>query len=135
MNLNEYQKQAMQTAIYPDIGNNVVYPVLGLLCETGELIDKIKKIMRDGPGELTSKRQLGYMKEIGDICWYVSVLLKELGIEFADVMYGDAETLGELQVALLRVGSNSEFFKHAIQLGITTGDIAQKVIIPYDGTV
>ena len=43
----EYQKRSRKTAVYPDIGNNLYYPALGLAGETGEVMNKIKKIMRD----------------------------------------------------------------------------------------
>ena len=37
MNFNEYQEEAAKTAVYPDIGNNLWYPGLGLGGEAGEV--------------------------------------------------------------------------------------------------
>ncbi len=47
MRFSEYQQAALETAIYPDKGNNIVYPVLGLTGESGEVAEKIKKVIRD----------------------------------------------------------------------------------------
>ena len=47
MTFEEYQIKARSTAIYPNIGNNYIYPTLGLVGEAGEVAEKIKKIIRD----------------------------------------------------------------------------------------
>ena len=44
MTFYEYEEAAMNHAIYD---NDLIYPVLGLLSEAGEVADKVKKIMRD----------------------------------------------------------------------------------------
>ena len=41
---DEYQKVARSSAIYP-MSMPVIYPALGLAGETGEVLDKIKKIL------------------------------------------------------------------------------------------
>jgi hypothetical protein len=46
MDFNEYQKKAKETAVYPRIGSNYMYPLLGLVGEAGEVAEKISKIMR-----------------------------------------------------------------------------------------
>ena len=46
MNFDDYQKQSKKTAVYPNPGNNYVYPTLGLAGEAGEVANKIKKIFR-----------------------------------------------------------------------------------------
>ena len=35
--LDRYQEEAWETAIYPDKGNNLYYPALGLVGEAGEV--------------------------------------------------------------------------------------------------
>jgi hypothetical protein len=45
MEFNQYQQEARKTAIYPDLGNNFVYPTLGLSGEAGEVAEKIKKVI------------------------------------------------------------------------------------------
>jgi NTP pyrophosphatase (non-canonical NTP hydrolase) len=51
----EYQKESRKTAVYPDQGNNFIYPALGLAGETGEVLEKIKKIIRDKGKRLMKK--------------------------------------------------------------------------------
>ena len=51
MDLNQYQRQARSTALYPDLGSNPIYPALGLCGEAGEVADKVKKVLRDEAGE------------------------------------------------------------------------------------
>jgi len=45
MTFEEYQKLSRKTAIYPDAGNNFIYPTLGLAGEAGEVAEKIKKVL------------------------------------------------------------------------------------------
>ena len=46
--LNQYQRDALQTATYPNKGENMVYPALGLAGEAGETAEKVKKIGNPG---------------------------------------------------------------------------------------
>lgn len=72
MNLNEYQKMARSTAIYPESAK-MIYPALGLIGECGEVAEKVKKLLRDDDdGEMTPKRREGIKKELGDVMWYVA---------------------------------------------------------------
>lgn len=81
LTLNEYQDQAASTAIYRDkTGTEVLYPALGLGGEAGEVLEKVKKLIRDGDGipnmSLETKRELA--KELGDVLWYVAALAGDL---------------------------------------------------------
>ena len=55
MDFETYQKQARKTAIYPDLGNNNIYPTLGLVGEAGEVAEKVKKVLRDKSGIFDDK--------------------------------------------------------------------------------
>ena len=51
MDFDNYQIEARKTAIYPDKDKNFIYPTLGLVGESGEVAEKIKKILRDKNGK------------------------------------------------------------------------------------
>ena len=85
MDLNQYQHKSRETALYPNVGKNAIYPTLGLVGEAGEVADKVKKVLRDNNGEfdLEVKRLIKY--ELGDVLWYVAQLSTELGFDLDDV--------------------------------------------------
>lgn len=85
MNFNDYQKKARETAIYPKIGKNYIYPVLGLAGEAGEVAEKFKKIIRDDGGKINDEKKLEIEKELGDVLWYVSQIAAELKIDLESV--------------------------------------------------
>lgn len=85
MEFNEYQKRARGTAIYPDIGNNLWYPALGLAGEAGEVAEKVKKHYRDKGGMLDLTTQLEIRRELGDVLWYVANIAAEIGIDLESV--------------------------------------------------
>ena len=85
MDLNQYQKKARQTALYPDVGHNPIYPTLGLAGEAGEVADKVKKVIRDRNDSFDNEVKESIKLELGDVLWYVSQLSSELGFELNDV--------------------------------------------------
>jgi len=85
LNFNSYQQAAAQTAVYPNLGNNFVYPTLGLVGEAGEVAEKIKKVLRDDDGQLSAEKKQELMKELGDVLWYLARLAAELGLELEQV--------------------------------------------------
>ena len=95
MNFNEYQNKALETAIYPNFGNNIYYPALGLGGEVGEVLEKIKKLMRDNDGIVTPEIQASIKKELGDVLWYLAVISYEFKIELEDVALGNIEKLSD----------------------------------------
>lgn len=58
MDFNEYQKEALKTAFFNDLTDNVGYLALAMAGETGEICEKIKKIMRDKGGIVSRKDRL-----------------------------------------------------------------------------
>ncbi|HCX45214.1 TPA: hypothetical protein DGT35_01280 [Patescibacteria group bacterium] len=85
MTFDEYQEKSRETAVYPDLGSNFVYPTLGLVGEAGEVAEKIKKVMRDNGGELDEERKEALAKELGDVLWYLAQLATELKVSLNDV--------------------------------------------------
>ena len=102
MKMNEYQRRARITAIYPK-ESKVIYPALGLAGEAGEVCEKIKKIMRgdlakeiksnkqnlskwfDNAGKLQRESNARIGKELGDVLWYVSNLASDLGLTLDEI--------------------------------------------------
>ena len=85
MTMNEYQRGALETAIYPR-QYKIIYPALGLNGEAGEVAEKVKKIMRgDDHGVLTTEKRKEIAKELGDVLWYVAVLANEIGFSLTEV--------------------------------------------------
>ncbi len=93
MKFSEYQAAARQTAVYPDRGHNFVYPALGLAGESGEVAEKIKKVIRDKNGVIDKKTQLALKKELGDVFWYIAALCDEVGLEMDDVAESNIQKL------------------------------------------
>jgi len=93
MKFNDYQKKAEITAVYPDIGKNIVYPTLGLAGEAGELSNKVKKIIRDQNGSVTKEYIDDLAHELGDVLWYVSALASELKLPLNKIAKMNLEKL------------------------------------------
>ena len=84
MTLNEYQKEALSTAVYGS-GSKIIYPTLGLAGEAGEVADKVKKVLRDNNGEFDDWRKIQIAAEIGDVLWYIAALSDDLGFTLEDI--------------------------------------------------
>ena len=93
MNFDEYQKESRKTAIYPGKDNNLIYPVLGLAGETGEVVEKVKKLIRDKGGKIDEEFKQGIKKELGDVLWYLTQICTELGLSLDDVAKTNLEKL------------------------------------------
>ena len=93
LSFEQYQKESRKTAVYPEQGNNFIYPALGLAGETGEVLEKIKKIIRDKGGELDEEMRKKIAKELGDVLWYIAQLCTELGLSMEEVARKNLEKL------------------------------------------
>ena len=95
--LDRYQEEAWETAIYPDKGNNLYYPALGLVGEAGEVCNKIKKVMRDQDGKATLKQKREIAKELGDVMWYLATLATELDSHLGCIAESNLKKLEDRQ--------------------------------------
>lgn len=68
---------------------------LGLAGETGEVLEKIKKMIRDKGGVFhpTPEDIAELKKELGDVLWYLSALAFYNGIDLDDVARANLEKL------------------------------------------
>lgn len=93
MNFNEYQEKSRKTAFYPNMGDNYIYPTLGLAGEAGEVAEKIKKVIRDDGGVISDEKKVEMVKELGDVLWYVAQIASELGLKLDEVAEKNIEKL------------------------------------------
>jgi len=97
MEINHYQQEARKTAIYPNAGNDFVYPALGLVGESGEIANKLKKVLRDdecsSPKCMSDEKRHEVAMELGDVLWYIAQLSSELGYDLEEIAQGNLDKL------------------------------------------
>jgi NTP pyrophosphatase (non-canonical NTP hydrolase) len=75
------------------MGENFVYPTLGLSGEAGEVAEKIKKVIRDKEGKIDNETREMIRKELGDVMWYVAQLATELDLTLDEIASANIEKL------------------------------------------
>lgn len=102
LRFNDYQKAMRAMAAYPPIvvdGSEGpvearwIYSCLGLAGETGELIDKLKKIARNQGGVIKPEDVEPLKKELGDVLWYLADLAHNLNMSLGDVAIANVQKL------------------------------------------
>ena len=93
--LNEYQQRALETWLSHSTENNynIIYPTLGLVGESGEVAEKIKKLLRDHNGVLDDEMRHAIALEISDVAWYLATLSYELGFTLQEIAEMNYEKL------------------------------------------
>ena len=95
LSFEEYQRQAKQTALYPNRLKNLEYPTLGLAGEAGEVANIVKKIQRDFGGEITPEIRAKLKDELGDVLWYISACADELSLTLEEIAEFNVEKLAK----------------------------------------
>ena len=126
MDLNEYQEKAHRTALYPrqpfiyienqlDVIHFPLYPFLKLNGESGEVSEKIGKLIRDQNSYIPEsidfplspildskgeeiKFKIGVsdiVKELGDILWYISEIANNMGLTLEYIASSNIEKLAD----------------------------------------
>lgn len=108
MDSNDYQTEAIRTAIYPNLGDNLVYPTLGLVGEAGEVADKLKKIIRDKGGVMEESDRKKIALEVSDVCWYLAMLAYELDFTLGEIMQMNLDKLASRQQRGVLSGSGDD---------------------------
>lgn len=96
MTFQEYQTFSKSTAIYPE-DRAIEYCSLGLASEVGEVLGKLKKLIRDKNGEMDAMDAYKIASEIGDVLWYCARLSDEIGWDLLDVIELNIEKLTDRQ--------------------------------------
>ena len=93
VDFNSYQRSAVTTAIYPD-QHKITYPALGMAGEAGEVANKVKKLIRDGPDKRPDTWREDIASEIGDVLWYCAALADDLNLTLGMIA---SQNLAKLQ--------------------------------------
>lgn len=93
VDFNSYQRSAEGTAIYPD-QHKIIYPALGMAGEAGEVANKVKKLIRDGPENRPETWREDIASEIGDVLWYCAALANDLNLTLGMIA---SQNLNKLQ--------------------------------------
>jgi NTP pyrophosphatase (non-canonical NTP hydrolase) len=108
MTLADYQRDSRATAVYPDAGDNLLYPTLGLCGEAGEVAEKVKKMVRDDGGHLSPERRQALAGELGDVLWYVAQLATEAGLDLDELAAANLAKLRSRAERAVLQGSGDE---------------------------
>ncbi len=96
MTFEEYQAKAPATAIHhPDQLMDQTIWVLGMAGETGEVVEKWKKIVAYRDGKITDDDKRELTKEVGDVLWYMSLFADSLGVKLSDIASQNLEKLAD----------------------------------------
>ena len=89
MKIDDYAQQAITTLssdyAYGDANAQLMGMVLGLGGESGEVLEKFKKLLRDQQGTITEADKQAIIKELGDVLWYVTAVAHLLGSSLEEV--------------------------------------------------
>lgn len=109
MDLNEYQKKAMETCL--PTADNIIYMGFNLSAEVGELLGKLGKAVRHDTlrfanashtgsnrnlittNDLTEEQMAEVKKEAGDCLWQIAGVCKVLGLKLNDVAQNNLDKL------------------------------------------
>lgn len=97
MTFDEYQTKSKATDTGTVIGEHYVYLAMGLAGESGELINKVKKVFRDNGGQMTDEKKEAIKQELGDVLWYTAQLATALGFTLEDVAKDNLDKLSDRQ--------------------------------------
>lgn len=95
MNASEYQLQAARTLIdtpgfdIPDEQIMLVWNAIGLAGEAGEVCEMVKKGVFHQHG--ISREE--FVKELGDVLWYVAALCTKFDLDLGEVMRANIDKL------------------------------------------
>lgn len=94
MTLDDYQKKALTTAMASDDEfKDLLHWALGINGESGEIAEKLKKIIRDKQGKVSEADKVELAKEVGDVLWYLAVFTDHLGFRFEKIAQDNLDKL------------------------------------------
>ena len=99
---DHYQEQcASEFAFYPGM---LIYPALGLAGEAGEVVEKVKKLVRDDEmpldenfhtSEIDPEKRLAIALELGDVMFYVAMIADDIDYTLSEIADMNLEKLAD----------------------------------------
>ena len=100
MHFSEYEQNAKKSALYPkNEVDGVIYTAIGLSNESGEVLGKLKKIIRDFDGTFSEgvhQNKDLLIDELGDVLWYLCMLGNEIGSSLEEIARRNNQKLRRL---------------------------------------
>lgn len=95
MHFDEYGEKAHKTAFHEtsEFMPGLVYACLGIGGEAGEALDKVKKLYRDQKGKWVEEARKAFLKELGDVLWYINEAAMLAGSSLQEVAELNLEKL------------------------------------------
>ena len=92
-----YQEEVDKLRFYPkpNTPNGLLYCILALNGEAGEVANKLKKVIRDYQGRLHLEARNRILDELGDVLWYLTAACSEMGISLQKVAFQNIEKLND----------------------------------------
>ena len=84
MDIDRYQEESRKSILRKE-NFNLPYHALGLAGETGEVVEKIKKLWRDDDNQLTDAHKDAIAKELGDVLWYMARIADLVDRKLSDI--------------------------------------------------
>lgn len=100
MTIESYITESSRTLIDKGHDLNMLHAAIGIGTEAGEMLDQFKRKMFYG-------RELDVVnvkEEIGDLMWYIAILLRELDLNFEEIL--------QLNIDKLRARFPEKFSEH-----------------------
>lgn len=109
MKMNDYQSKAVRTSRHKYAKDETFHLLLGLAGETGEIMEKAKKIIRDKDSEFnTDEFKNDLKKELGDVLWYVAVMAHHFDLWLEEVAQTNVKKLEDRQARGVLGGSGDD---------------------------
>lgn len=95
MNFDEYQRRSKETEFFgiktdnSDLDLKRLYLLSGLMSQVGEVANRLKKKLRDGPDYIMLRSEI--KERLGYALWYLSRLADEFGLSLGDVALQNAQ--------------------------------------------
>ncbi|HVX58811.1 MAG TPA: nucleoside triphosphate pyrophosphohydrolase family protein [Candidatus Saccharimonadales bacterium] len=96
MTLDDYQQKALSTNINEGDRLFLFFDrMFGLVGESGEMADKVKKWIRDDQADWEKLDKDMLISELGDVLWYVATVADTLGYNLDEVAQRNVDKLAD----------------------------------------